>query len=161
MNASDYVASYAALVSTIVAAFQVLEWQRSRRYLSVNLSPQWSVDGAYCCIVRLSNRGSNPVTLEYVSVGTYRRNKFRPWRILPQDQIEIKETDPWNGRSDGFSLTGRTLEPGHSVYALIEQETLDTLSTEHFLSKGVLSNRRVVSIEHSQNDVPIDIILSI
>jgi hypothetical protein len=146
------VATYAAIVATGTAIFEVVKWRKSRNFLCINESYQWDESGARV-LFSISNRSDGAVFLDYVAM-TYseRRGWLRRYESQSQKSVS-RALDMHEGLPSGV-LDGSLLEPGRMCFGVIEQSELLALKREWPNVPPAKSYKFQIWIEHSQSNRP-------
>jgi len=149
---ASIVATYAAIVATGTAVFEVLKWRKSRDFLRINETYQWAEDEVRI-LFSISNRSESPVYLDYVAM-TYSEKNWRYGKYFPQSQKSISRSlDIHEGLPSGV-LDGFLLEPGRMCFGVIEQSELLALKREWANAAAAKFHCFQIWIEHSQSDRP-------
>jgi hypothetical protein len=155
MTTSDLTAGYGAVLATVLAALQVIQWKQSRRFVTLKHNEFYNNEDSMIEAI-ISNRGPSNVTLDFVAFGSSGRYIRSFWRREALNLCSILEIAEYgeDGATLGMAIDGRILKPGELVRIGVQRSRLEGMRRIGHL-KGVFLLRSCFWIEHSQSDVEI------
>jgi hypothetical protein len=152
----DWLASYAAVLSTVVSAVQIYEWNSKRRKLLISANQHFDTSNS-AIIVRISNVSSNDIRLDFVAYAIGERPWRNWWRFQSQSAVSLArlvDRDSW--KTDGV-IDDMILSPGDYVYGIAMKSDIMSLferEREFCLKKfrSIDDVKFCIAIEHSLSD---------
>jgi hypothetical protein len=154
MPASDLIASYGALLATILAFIQLQEWRNKRKILSINYTQYYS-DGDSDVLVTISNRSDRPTHIDFVGICAYERRRIKFWiwdDVSAKSLAKMKQRDPLLGEG---VIDGETINPGQMIYGVANIAEFTDLSRFPRHDRREQKVRYGVILEHSMADKPL------
>ena len=149
MTVGDGLAIYGAVLATIIAIVQIVDWRSKRRPFSVTALPELERDEAI--ELEITCKTEHPTEVTFVGIGyTYQPWK-KPWIREAAEVVELKKIS--DGKLSDHGVFRAKLKPGATLECHIRRDDwrhIDLTGTSY----SGFGFRHSLYIEHTLNEYP-------